>query len=168
MAHDYRGFQDKINGDLSQASAAASSMERGVGGKGSKVRLRQSDMENLIPSGASVEFIAMPPHRLKFGDIIFVRINKEFSLRRFVGFEIGKNGMSTVSVAKPQPPSVERHPDTAVLGKVVKVEHGGKSYDPHKAESAMAKLRNQWTCFGTSTPLARITRGLGIFSRRSK
>ena len=105
MAHDYRGFQDKIGADMATASATAAGMEK-KGGKATKVRIRQSDLEPLIPSGAMIEYIPVAAHKIKFGDVVFVRAGKELVLRRFIGFQIGKNG-SMICVARANPAKQE-------------------------------------------------------------
>ena len=165
MSHDYRGFQDKIGADMATASASAAGMER-TGS--SRVRLRNSDLETLVPSGASIEFQPTGCHKLKFGDIVLVRQNKEFVLRRFVSFHIGKGGGAIVSLAKARPPLVEQFQDTMLVGRVMNVEARGQRYDPHKKESLGTRWRNEWTCFGTSSPLARIARGLRTFGKMMK
>lgn len=162
MAQDYRGFQDKMAGDLSQASMAAAGMEKV--GKGSKVRIRTSDIEALVPSGSSVEFKPIACHKLKFGDILFVRLNKEFVLRRFVSFQIGRQG-AVVAVARVLPPSLESYPDTAIVGRVMRVESKGVAFDPHKKEGLGQRIKNEWTCFGTSTPVHRVLRGFKTFGQ---
>ncbi|MBX3166186.1 MAG: hypothetical protein KF760_02195 [Candidatus Eremiobacteraeota bacterium] len=165
MSHDYRGFQDKIGADMATASAAAAGMDRGA--KGSKLRIRQSDLETLIPSGALVEFVPSTGHKLKFGDIVLIRNGSEFSLRRFVGFQIVKGG-AKVSVARANPPKLEIYPDTSIVGKVTKVEAKGVSYDPLKKESQLVKWRNEWTFFGTSSMFSRIGHNLKIFGKMMK
>lgn len=161
MAQDYRGFQDKIGADMASASASAAGMEKI---KGTKLRIRQSDLESLIPAGSTVEYQPIPCHRLKFGDIIFVRSGKEFVLRRYVGFQVGKNG-AVAAVARANPARLETYPDTAVVGKVTGVDSQGRHFDPHKKESQMQRWANEWTCFGTSTPLKRLAHNLKMFSR---
>lgn len=167
MASDYRGFQDKIGADMATASAAAAGMEGNKAAKGTKVRIRNSDMESLIPAGSSVEFMPTACHKLKFGDIVFVRQDKEFVLRRFVGFQIGKKG-AMIAVAKPNPAKMEQYPDTSLVGRVVSVESRGQHYDPLKKESLGTRWRNEWTCFGTSSPFTRLARGLKIFGKMMK
>lgn len=163
MAQDYRGFQDKLNSDLNQASVTAQTYGDKVG-KTSKVRIRHSDFEELIPHGAAVEFIATPCHKLKYGDIIFVRKDKEFAVRRFLAFQMTKGG-AKVAVARANPSGVELHADTSVVGKIVGVEAKGEHYDPHKRESLMQRFRNEWTAYGTSTPFQRMVRSFKSFSR---
>ena len=165
MGHDYRGFQDKIGADMATASAAAAGMDRGA--KGSKMRIRQSDIEALIPSGAMIEFIPTTGHKLKFGDIVMVRSGTEFNLRRFCSFQIVKGG-ATVSVARINPPKLESYSDTALVGKITKVEAKGSSYDPLTKESQMAKWRNEWTFFGTSSMFSRIGQNLKILGKMMK
>jgi hypothetical protein len=167
MSSDYRGFQDKISSDMASASASAASMEGHSGTKGTKVRLRHSDMEPLIPAGSAVEFMPAACHKLKFGDIVFVRHEKEFVLRRFVGFQVGKKG-AVIAVARPNPPALEQYPDLALVGRVCSVEVRGQRYDPHKKESLGTRFRNNWTCFGTSTPLKRLAHTLKIFGKMMK
>jgi hypothetical protein len=164
MAHDYRGFQDKMAGDLSQASVTAQGYGDNKVVKSTKVRIRQSDLETLVPTGATVEFLATPCHKLKFGDIIFVRKDKEFVLRRFLAFEMIKKG-TMIAVARVAPPAVETYPDSAIIGRVMSVEVRGKSYDPHKVETLMDRFKNEWTCFGTSTPFKRMANGVRRMTR---
>lgn len=165
MSHDYRGFQDKIGADMATASAAAAGMDRGA--KGSKLRIRHSDMEALVPSGAMVEFIPTTGHKLKFGDIVLVRTGNEFSLRRFVSFQILKGG-AAVSVARIAPPKLESYPDTSLVGKVTKVEAKGSSYDPLKKEGQLVKWRNEWTFFGTSSMFKRLANNLKVLGKMMK
>ena len=166
MAHDYRGFQDKMHSDMTAASATAASMDQR--GKGSKVRIRTSDMEGLIPSGSSVEFIPIACHKLKFGDIVFVRNNKEFVLRRFVSFNLNKAGGAMVALARIKPPALEQYQDSLLVGRVTSVESQGKVFDPHKKESFGQRMSNEWTCFGTSSPLKRLVSGLRSFGKMMK
>lgn len=161
MAQDYRGFQDKIGADMASASASAAGMEKL---RGTKLRIRNSDLEKLIPSGSTVEYQPMPCHRLKFGDIIFVRAGKEFVLRRYIGFQVAKAG-AVAAVARANPARLETYPDAAVVGKVLSVDAAGKHFDPHKKESQMQRWANEWTCFGTSTPLKRLAHKLKLFGR---
>ncbi|MBS2034158.1 hypothetical protein JST97_04175 [bacterium] len=165
MGHDYRGFQDKIGADMASASASAMGMEKG--GKGTKVRIRQSDLEHLIPSGSMIDFSPVAAHRLKFGDVVFVRAGKEMVLRRFIGFQIGKTG-SVVAVARANPAKREVYPDTAVVGKVNSVESKGVSFDPLKKESQLARWKNELTFFGTSSLFARIGQNLKVFGKMMK
>lgn len=165
MSHDYRGFQDKIGADMATASAAAAGMDRGA--KGSKLRIRHSDMEALVPSGALVEFVPTTGHKLKFGDIVLVRNGTEFQLRRFVSFQILKGG-AAVSVARVAPPKLENYPDTALVGKVTRVEAKGASYDPLKRESQLVKWKNEWTFFGTSSMFQRFAQNLKFFGKMMK
>ena len=163
MAHDYRGFQDKVKGDLGAAAATAQS-------KNGKVRIRESDLPKLIPAGSSVEFAAVPLLRLKWGDIVFVSVNREFVLRRFVEFELRKK-VTVVTVVRASPPGVEEYPDTAIVGKVMGVECKGQRYDPHSKESITTRWGNEWTCFGTSSPVQRIAKGLrkyGFIGKKKK
>jgi len=162
---DYRGFQDKIGADLASASASAASYEKT---RGSKVRIRHSDLEALIPAGSSVEFQPTTCTKLRFGDIIFVRQNKEFVLRRFVGFQLNNRGTATMSVARVQPAGLESYPDAALVGRVTQVESRGQHFDPHKKEGLMDRWRNEWTCFGTSTPIQRMVYHLKAFGRLMK
>lgn len=163
MANDYRGFQDKISGDLGQASMAAHGMDKDFK-KASKVRIRNSDIEGLVPSGSLVEFMPMACHRMKFGDILFIRQNKEFVLRRFVSFQVNKSGPSVI-VARVSPPALEKYSDTSVVGKISKVDSKGTVYDPHKKEPILARLGNHWSCFGTSSPFQRLGQNLKIFGK---
>lgn len=165
MGHDYRGFQDKIGADMASASATAMGMEKG--GKGSKVRIRQSDLEPLIASGSMIDFAPVAAHRLKFGDIVFVRAGNELVLRRFIGFQIGKSG-SVVAVARANPARQEVYPDTAIVGKVNSVETKGVSFDPLKKESQLERWKNELTFFGTSSLFSRISRNLKNFGRMMK
>lgn len=152
MAHDYRGFQDKVKSDLGAAAATAQT-------KNGKVRIRDSDLPKLIPVGSSVEFAVVPLLRLKWGDIVFVSINREFVLRRFVEFELKKK-VTVVRVARANPPAIEEFPDNAIVGKVVGVECKGQRYDPHAKESIATRWGNEWTCFGTSSPVQQFAKGL--------
>ncbi|MFN8609229.1 MAG: hypothetical protein U0931_16955 [Vulcanimicrobiota bacterium] len=165
MGHDYRGFQDKIGADMASASASAMGMEKG--GKGTKVRIRASDLESLIPSGSMVEFSPVAAHKLKFGDVVFVRAGKEMVLRRFIGFQIGKQG-SVVAVARANPAKRETYPDTALVGRVGIVESKGVTFDPLKKESQLVRWKNEWTFFGTSSMFARISQNLRIFGKMMK
>lgn len=165
MGHDYRGFQDKIGADMATASAAAAGMDRGA--KGSKMRIRASDMESLVPSGSLIEFVPTTGHKLKFGDIVMVRSGTEFCLRRFVSFQIVKGG-AMVSVARISPPKLETYPDTSLVGRVTKAESKGVSFDPLKKESQLVKWRNEWTFFGTSSMFSRIGQNLKIFGKMMK
>lgn len=166
MGSDYRGFQDKVMADVSQASMTAATMEKSGRGN-SKVRIRASEMEPLIPNGSAIEYTATAGHKLKFGDIIFVRTGKDLSLRRFIAFEVGKGGARVVCV-RVSPPTMEQHPDTSIVGKVVRVDAGGQSYDPYKKESLGQRWANEWTYFGTCTPLQRIQRSFRAFGKLMK
>jgi hypothetical protein len=165
--NDYRGFQDKMQGDLSQASVTAQGYGDAKYAKNSRVRIRQSDLETLIPSGSSVEFVPVACHKLKFGDIVFIRKDKEMSIRRFLAFEVVKRG-TMVAVVRLSPPTVETYQDSAIVGKVVRVEAHGKTFDPLKMESLSDKLKNQWTCFGTSNPFQRMLNGARRFGKMMK
>lgn len=149
MGSDYRGFQDKMMGDISQASAVAQSQNRSGKG-GTRLRLRASDLEALIPSGSTIEYSALPPHRMRFGDIVLTRQGAEVHLRRFAGFSIVKGG-AYVQLVSPQQKLVERLPDTSVVGKVTGVEVAGKMVNPLKKESWSHAIANRLTCFGTSS-----------------
>lgn len=160
---DYRGFQDKIGADMASASATAAGMDRGQ--KGSKLRIRASDLEELVPSGSQIEFVPSTCHKLKFGDVLLVRMGQEFVLRRFVGWHVTKAGGAMMQVARANPPKVESYPDTQLVGKIIKVEARGGSYDPVKKETMGKRWANEWTCFGTSSPWRRIANNLKIFGK---
>ena len=171
MSKDYRGFEDKIGGDLSKASLQAQTLEQTGSKKSStqKLRVRGSDLPALIPAGSVIEFEAVPVSKLKFGDIVFCRFDKELCLRRFIRIRYLKNRDAELHVTQQGPNNmVQILPCGALVGRVISAESRGNHYNPRKLESAMTSLTNRITEFGTTSVGDRVLGYLQFFKSMMK
>lgn len=157
-SRDYRGFEDKLAGDLSKASLQAQTLDTSKKTAHSqKMRIRDSDLPGLVPGGSVIEFLQLPFHKLKFGDIIFCRFDKELVLRRFIRIKMLQSGNSEMHVTTQGPNNmVQILPCAALVGRVLAVEAKGQTYDPRKLEGGLQGFMNWMTEYGTSTPLDRL------------
>ena len=149
MANDYRAFQAQLAQDISTASVAARSTS---GRKTQKFRLTNSALRNLVPVGATIEVQPTVFSKLKPGDVVYVRINRDLELRRFIKLKmVGTD--SYLSVISDQSKEPQTLPKSSLVGKVVEVTHNGKSWDPAK-EGAFKHFMNLLTEYGTHTPFS--------------
>jgi len=157
-SRDYRGFEDKVAGDLSKASLQAQALDGAKrSGNVQKMRIRDSDLPELVPAGSTIEFEQIPFHKLKFGDVIYCRFERELVLRRFIRLRMQKGGQGELHVTKQAAVNmVQILPTAALVGRVFSVESKGQTYDPRKLETGMKAFTNYITEFGTSTPLDRL------------
>ena len=157
---DYEKFNTKVTGDVSQASFHAQSLDnRSVR---TKVRIRESCIESLIPSHSAVEIEQLTFHNLKFGDIVLVRDKKEFVIRRFIRFEVRGVDLIVIHVVNQHWKIAEEFRDSAIQGRIRMVESKGVVFNPYKKESFGARLRNRLTYFGTSSPWQRLMSSANI------
>lgn len=164
MSKDYRGFSDQLAGDLAKASMAAHSF---VGSKTQKLRLTTSDMA-AVPAGAFIYVEPATFHKLRAGDIIYVRSGKDLVLRRFLRLEI--DGVSTNLVVTAGGAPQETIASNAIMGKVVRAEYQGQEYDPGK-EGLFAAVANRLTDYGSVSPAQKVGRsvsGLVSIFRKKK
>lgn len=169
-SRDYKGFEDKVAGDLSKASLQAQSLG---GGKKSantqKMRIRDSDMPKTVPPGSTIEFEQITFHKLKFGDIVFCRFDKELCIRRFIRIKMMKSGNAEMHVTREGPDNmVQILPGAALVGRITTVEFKGQMFDPRKLEGGLAAFQNYLTEYGTTTPLERIMRNWHFFKSMMK
>lgn len=171
MAKDeYRGFKDKVHSDVGQASLAAQGMEgnRPAVLNSTKVRIKHSDVERVVPSGCSIEVQPFGFHKLKFGDIILCRIDKDMQLRRFIKIQMQKNQTFLCVTRQGRLAMQELIKETTLVGRVMGYEHRGEHVDPYKLEKGMEAFKNWVTEFGTSTPVERIAAFFSFFKANVK
>ena len=158
---DYEAFNAKMMGDVNQASFSAQGLEKGVAH--TKVRIRESCIEELIPSNSAIEIEQVPFHKLRFGDFVLVRDGKEFVIRRFVRFEVRSVEEIVIHVVNQKWKIAEEFRDGQINGRILKVDaRGGSSFDPKGKEGAMKRINNRLTHFGTSSPWQRFTSTMGM------
>lgn len=152
---DYSDLQSEIAGDL---KSAAASVTMSTGGGTRQIKLKESVLPTLIPNNAILEVKAAKFTELKMGEIICVAIGREMSVRRFVKLKM-TNKDTLLLTAYEGFDKKEALPKGTLLGRVVKVNAGGQSYDPSKRENPFTKFWGRLTEYGTHKPF-------GIFSAK--
>lgn len=157
MSNDYRGFQDRMAGDLAKASMAA----HAFGSKNQRVRLMASDIP-AIPAGSYIYVEPMPYHKLKPGNIVYVRSGGALCLRRFLHLVI--DGLTTQLAVTPGGAPQETIPGNALVGKVVKAEYQKREFDPNR-EGLLQWIANRFTDYGSLSVGQKIGRSLSGVAR---
>ena len=153
---DYEKFNKSATGDISQAAFQALALDDKTAR--SKVRIKESCIPSLIPNNALLEIEKVAFHNLKFGDFVFVRDNKDFVVRRFLSFEVRGPSEIVVHVVNQKSKKAEQFRETAINGRIYRVEADRKVYDPVKKENVFVRFMNRLTHFGTSRPTDRLNR----------
>ncbi len=151
MARNYRGFQASMAQEISTASLAAQATQSR---KSKKITVHDSDLKKLVPSGSQIELKPTVFTKLKAGDVLYVRLNKQLHLRRFIKMKMTKDEAYLVVIHDGQK-KAQVLPKGCLLGKVEKVTHAGKTYDPTR-ESVVANFVNALTEYGTHIPFSGI------------
>ena len=131
-------------------SAAATSAAMVGGGVRKKFKLPASDLPSVIPPGSSVSIEAAAMGKLSMGDIICVSKGKAAVVRRFVKLKMTKND-TVLLTAMEGSSEKEMIAKSQLMGKVVKVEAAGKSWDPNN-ENFVKKFWGKLTEYGTHKP----------------
>lgn len=155
MRDDYAGFRNRAAGDLGQASLAAQTLD-GKSGAHSKMRVKQSDVEPSIPSGCHIEVQPCGVSKLRFGDIVSVRLDKEVGLRRFIRMQVSNKGTFLIVTRQGEAAIQEILRDAALVGRVVGCEFKGEKLNPYRFDKGMAAISNRLTEFGTTSPMEKI------------
>ncbi len=116
-----------------------------------QLRLVNSDLPSLIPSGSSLRIRSAKFSELKMGDLIGVRIGSELAVRRFVKTKMTKSD-TLLLTAKEGLKKKEPLSRTCLLGKIEKVTCGGRSYNPAQAENILQQFWGKLTEYGTHKP----------------
>lgn len=150
---DYDKFNQKVAQDVNRANFAAQSLDKKH--STTKVKIRTSAMEHLIPSGSTIELEMVPFHMLKFGDIILVRDGNDIIMRRFLKYSIRAKHDIVLYTSDEKTPHAMDYSEKALNGKVISAENKGAPVNPYKNDRGLNAIRNRWTQFGTSTPIER-------------
>lgn len=145
VSKDYSALKNELAGDLSAAATSVSLMNKG-GTK--KVRLVSSDLKGLIPDGATLEIEAVQFTKLAMGDVICISTGRETSVRRFVKLKMTKEDTYLLT-AYDGFGKKEALPKGALVGRVVNVTAGGKTFHPLKNENALSGFWGRLTEYGT-------------------
>lgn len=147
LSNDYRALQNQLAGDL---TAAATSASLAGGAKSKKVRIIESELPSTIPQGSKVSLEQVAFGKLTMGDIICVNTGSRPQVRRFIKLKMTKNQTALMTACEGSAQK-EMLPTSSLVGKVVEVESGGKSWDPNK-ENFLTKFWQKLTQYGTHKP----------------
>lgn len=108
----------------------------------------KSDLAALVPDGAVLEVQAVNFTKLQMGDVICVSSGRETSVRRYVKLKMTQKG-EYLLCAYDGLGKKEALPKSSLIGKVVSVQAGGRTYDPSKEEGALKAFWGKLTEYGT-------------------
>jgi hypothetical protein len=147
LSKDYKDLQSQIAGDL---TAAATSASLAGGSKSRKVRIVDSELPSVVPAGSKVSLESVAFGKLAMGDVICVNMGKSPQVRRFIKLKMthSKTALLTAYEGFDQK---EALPTTSLVGRVVQVEAGGRSWNPNK-EPFLSRLWHKLTEYGTHKP----------------
>ena len=147
LSKDYRDLQSQIAGDL---TAAATSASLAGGSKNRKVRIIDSELPSVIPTGSRVSLESVAFEKLSMGDIICVNMGKSPQVRRFLKLKLTKSNtlLLTALEGSSKP---EALPTTTLVGRVVQVEANGKTWNP-RSENLLTRFWHKLTEYGTHKP----------------
>lgn len=140
MSKDYRTLQNDLASDLTAAAAVTSGAR--------KVKLNKSDLRSLIPDGATVEVQQITFTKLQMGDVILVSSGRETVVRRFVKLKMTKSDTYLLTAYEGFDKK-EALAKSCLIGKVVNVQVGDRSYDPVKEEGLFKAFWGKLTEYGT-------------------
>lgn len=141
----------KTNKDVDlfqEVRAAVTTASMGETGKTRRVLLKESDLPTLVPSQSLLKVRSIKFKELRKGDVLLVRIGTEFRVRRYVKSKMTRDD-TLLFVVSEGSAEKESMPLNSLLGKVAKVEVGGRVFDPGKTESFLQALQGKLTDFGT-------------------
>lgn len=145
VSKDYSTLQNELAGDLNAAATSVSLMNKG-GSK--KLRLAHSDLKSLMPDGAVLEVEAVNFTKLAMGDVVCVTTGRETAVRRFVKLKMTKADTYMLT-AYDGFGKKEALPKSALVGRVINVTVGDKSYHPLKKENPVSAFWGRLTEYGT-------------------
>lgn len=121
-----------------------------------------SDNDPVIPAGSTIYFRAIDLARIRRGRFVFVRRGGAVFVRRLIRREV-KIGevymhLATADGRVLEPPL----PSANLLGEIMKVDSGARTYDPARARSPVQALGNFFTDWGTCSPLGKLGRMLSV------
>lgn len=91
-----------------------------------RLRLGAQTGDEAIPAGSSVHFEPTRVHGVKRGSLVLVRVESDVQVRRLLSVSPGSAGMQ-IRVGPPAGSGEAKVlPGTALVGRVLGVEHGGK------------------------------------------
>lgn len=144
----YRGFSERVAGDLHSASISAQTQ---INDKVQRIRLRNSALPSTIPPGATIEIESITFHKVKFGTIVYVKLENELALRRFLRVEVILDH-DWIVVVREKAKRVERLPANSLVGRVIAADLQGKSL----RLSHGGNIFDWMTDFGVTTPIHKI------------
>lgn len=136
-------------------AVAATSMGAG---SSRKVRLPESDVPSLVPSGSTLEVSSVKFCDLKMGDLICVQVGGSFNIRRFVKVKMTKKDTYLLT-AREGFDKKEALPRNSLMGRVDSATHRGQKIDPNSQENFLTKFWGKLSEYGTHKPF-------GIFAAR--
>lgn len=152
------GIQDRKPSLSQELRTAVTASSMGMVGTKKRIRLLESDVPSLAPSGSALEVEVVKFSNLRMGDLICVQIGRSIRVRRFVKAKMTQKDTYLLTAHEYQDKK-EALPRTCLMGRVRSVNHRGQTYDPAKQESFLTKLRGKLTEYGTHRPF-------GIFAAR--
>ena len=147
MSNDYRQLQNQIAGDL---SAAATSAHLAQGASRKKIRVSNSELPSVIPSGATISIESVVMGKLVMGDILCVNLGQGPQVRRFLRLKMTKSD-TLVLTAREDSNKKEPVPKSALVGRVVEAEAGGRTWVPSR-ENPLKRFGRRLTEYGTHKP----------------
>ncbi len=144
----YRAFNDRVSGEVHKASLSASVT---IGDKVQRIRLRNSALPSMIPPGATIEIEPIVFHKARFGAVVYVKLENDLALRRFLRVEVIRE-MDFIVVVREKAKRVERLPANSLVGRIIAAEFQGK---PVRLSHG-GNLFDWMTDFGTTTPIHKI------------
>jgi len=147
LSNDYSQLHGQIAGDLT-AAATSASLAAGSGRR--KLTIRDSQLPSIIPAGAKVSLEQVAFGKLAMGDIICVNTGNQPQVRRFIKLKLTKSNTALLTAYEGFKKK-DALPTGSLVGRVVEVEAGGKSWDPNK-EGPLKKFWGKLTQYGTHKP----------------
>lgn len=147
MSQDYTSFRNSMIEEVNSATVAA----RAIGQKKEqKLRLGESDLPNLIPTGCEIIIKPTVFTKLRGGEVIYVRTGNGMAVRRFISLKRTASD-SYLKVTREGLQKAELLPKSALIGRVDRVRHRGHCYEIGR-DSFMTRLKNRLTEYGTHVP----------------
>lgn len=141
-------FPTNLAEELSAAATAASMTSSGTT---RHIQLADSELPSLVPSGSLLKVRATKFSVLNMGDLICVRVNGAFAVRRFVKTKF-TNSDTYILVAHEGNTEKEVLPRNCLLGKIEAINAGGKTYNPLASEGPIKRFWGKLTEYGTHKP----------------
>lgn len=122
--------------------------------------ISDSDNDPVIPAGSKVFFRALDLARIRRGRFVFVRRGGAVFARRLIRRDVKRGEvfmhLATADGRVLEPPL----PSANLLGEIVKVDSGVRTFDPARPRSPFEALRHFLTDWGTCSPTQKLGRML--------